>query len=219
MILGLVSFRANWQRKYISKWINLGLRKYEIEQRLSKIIDFSGVGNFLDTPVKRYSSGMIIRLGFSIAAHLEPDILITDEVLAVADLNFREKSLNKLMQISDSGKTIIFVSHNLNSVRKLCKTAVLLHKGRLLLKDNVENVISEYISLNKKAVSFIDNSEKNTSIEPIKVINSKVINSDQSSKEIFSVTDKIGISFTFKVMREDIFTKPCFKFHVHILIH
>ena len=98
----------------------LGLRKYEIEERLSQIIDFSGVDDFLDTPVKRYSSGMVIRLGFSVAAHLDPDILITDEVLAVADLEFREKSIKKLMSISDSGKTIIFVSHNLNSVKKDC---------------------------------------------------------------------------------------------------
>ena len=97
----------------------LGLRKYEIDERLSQIIDFSGVSDFLDTPVKRYSSGMVVRLGFSVAAHLDPDILITDEVLAVADLDFREKSLNKLKQISESGKTIIFVSHNLNSVKRL----------------------------------------------------------------------------------------------------
>tara|TARA_Y100000591_G_scaffold261818_1_gene234646 strand:+ start:2526 stop:3791 length:1266 start_codon:yes stop_codon:yes gene_type:complete len=198
----------------------LGLRKYEIEERLSKIIDFSGVNKFLDTPVKRYSSGMIIRLGFSIAAHLEPDILITDEVLAVADLNFREKSINKLMQISDSGKTIIFVSHNLNSVRKLCKTAILLDKGRLLLKENVDNVISEYISLNKKAVSFSNKSKKNIRIEPIKVIDSKAIISDQSSKEFFSVTEKIGLNFTFKVneRRDDIFIKVKLfsSSHVHV---
>ena len=82
----------------------LGLRKYEIDERLSQIIDFSGVGEFLDTPVKRYSSGMVVRLGFSVAAHLDPDILITDEVLAVADLDFRVKSLNKLKQISQSQK-------------------------------------------------------------------------------------------------------------------
>ena len=139
----------------------LGLRKFEIQERLSKIIEFSGINNFLDTPVKRYSSGMVIRLGFSVAAHLDPDILITDEVLAVADLDFREKSINKLMQISDSGKTIIFVSHNLNSVRSLCKTAILLDKGRLLLKDNVDNVISEYMALNKKTVSFLDKGNEN----------------------------------------------------------
>ena len=198
----------------------LGLRKYEIEERLSKIIDFSGVNKFLDTPVKRYSSGMIIRLGFSIAAHLEPDILITDEVLAVADLNFREKSINKLMQISNSGKTIIFVSHNLNSVRKLCKTAILLDKGRLLLKENVDNVISEYISLNKKAVSFSNKNKKKIRIEPIKVIDSKAIISDQSSKEFFSVTEKIGLNFTFKVneRRDDIFIKVKLfsSSHVHV---
>ena len=94
---------------------------------------------------------MVIRLGFSVAAHLDPDVLITDEVLAVADLEFREKSINKLMQISNSGKTIIFVSHNLNSVRRLCKTAILLDKGKLLLKDNVDNVISEYVSLKRKS--------------------------------------------------------------------
>ena len=102
----------------------------------------------------------------------------------------------------------------------MCKTAILLDKGRLLLKDNVDNVISEYISLNKKAVSFLDNSKKNISKEPIKVINSKVIHSDQSSKEIFSVTEKIGISFTFKVneKRDDIFIKVKLfsSSHVHV---
>ena len=187
----------------------LGLRKYEIEERLSQIIKFSGIDNFLDTPVKRYSSGMVIRLGFSVAAHLDPDILITDEVLAVADLDFREKSINKLKQISDSGKTIIFVSHNLNSVRRLCKTAILLDKGRLLLRDNVDNVISEYISLNKKVVSLLKSSKRDINIEPIEVIDSKIINSRELSKDVFPVTEKIGICFTFKVNEcsNDIFTK------------
>mgnify|MGYP001190976776 CR=1 FL=1 len=177
----------------------LGLRKYEIEERLSKIIEFSGVDNFLDTPVKRYSSGMVIRLGFSVAAHLDPDILITDEVLAVADLDFREKSIKKLMQISDSGKTIIFVSHNLNSVRRLCKTAILLDKGRLLLKDNVDNVMSEYISLNKKRLPLLNNIKKDQDISPIEVIDSKIIGSKRSTKDVFPVNEKIGINFVFKV--------------------
>ena len=177
----------------------LGLRKHEIDDRLSQIIDFSGVNDFLDTPVKRYSSGMVIRLGFSVAAHLDPDILITDEVLAVADLEFREKSIKKLMRISDSGKTIIFVSHNLNSIRRLCKTAVLLDRGRLLLKDNVDNVISEYISLNKKTLSPINYSEKNKNLEPVEVINSKIISSNKKTKEIFPVTEKIGITFFFNI--------------------
>tara|TARA_B100001248_G_scaffold236085_1_gene199276 strand:+ start:865 stop:2127 length:1263 start_codon:yes stop_codon:yes gene_type:complete len=177
----------------------LGLRKYEIEDRLSQIIDFSGIDDFLDTPVKRYSSGMVIRLGFSVAAHLDPDILITDEVLAVADLDFREKSIKKLMHISDSGKTIIFVSHNLNSVRRLCKTAILLDKGQLLLKDNVDNVISEYISLNKKRSSSIHNIGKSDTLKPVELIDSKVISIDYNIQEIFSVTEKIGITFFFNV--------------------
>ena len=162
----------------------LGLRKYEIEERLSQIIEFSGVDDFLDTPVKRYSSGMVIRLGFSVAAHLDPDILITDEVLAVADLEFREKSIKKLMSISDSGKTIIFVSHNLSSVRRLCKTAILLDKGRLLLKDNVDNVISEYISINKKRSSSIYSLQKSKKLKPVEIIDSKIISFDKT-KEIF----------------------------------
>ena len=141
----------------------------KLKERLSQIIEFSGVDNFLDTPVKRYSSGMVIRLGFSVAAHLDPDILITDEVLAVADLEFREKSIKKLMSISDSGKTIIFVSHNLNSIRKLCKTAILLDRGRLLLKDNVENVISEYISINKKRSSSIYTLEKSNEFKTCRI--------------------------------------------------
>ena len=177
----------------------LGLRKYEIEDRLSQIIDFSGIDDFLDTPVKRYSSGMVIRLGFSVAAHLDPDILITDEVLAVADLDFREKSIKKLMHISDAGKTIIFVSHNLNSVRRLCKTAILLDKGRLLLKDKVDNVISEYISLNKKRSSSYNNFEKSDTLKPVELIDSKIISIDYNKKEIFPVTEKIGITFFFNV--------------------
>ena len=198
----------------------LGLRKYEIEERLTNIVNFSGVNKFIDTPVKRYSSGMIIRLGFSVAAHLEPDILITDEVLAVADLNFREKSIKKLMQISNSGKTIIFVSHNLSSVRKLCETAILLDKGRLLLKDNVDNVISEYISLNKKSVSYLNNSVGNTDIDPVKLIDSKIISSQQSSNDIIPVTEKIAISLTFKVNqpKDDVFVKLKLfsSSHVHV---
>ena len=186
----------------------LGLRKYEIEERLNQIIDFSGVDDFLDTPVKRYSSGMVIRLGFSVAAHLDPDVLITDEVLAVADLEFREKSINKLMQISNSGKTIIFVSHNLNSVRRLCKTAILLDKGKLLLKDNVDNVISEYVSLKKKKFSIINkNTEQN--FESIEVMDVKIINSNALPKDVFSVSEKIGLNFTFKVnkIRNNLHTK------------
>ena len=188
----------------------LGLRKYEIDERLSQIIDFSGVNDFLDTPVKRYSSGMVVRLGFSVAAHLDPDILITDEVLAVADLDFREKSLNKLKQISESGKTIIFVSHNLNSVKRLCETGILMDKGKVLLKDKVENVISEYMSLNKQKVLITNNSKNFEELkENVDLIKIKIICKDQLTKDIYPVTEKIGISFVFKVNKilKDVYIK------------
>ena len=199
----------------------LGLRKYEIDNRLNRIIDFSGIREFLDTPVKRYSSGMVIRLGFSIAAHLDPDILITDEVLAVADLDFREKSISKLMQISNSGKTIIFVSHNLNSVRKLCDTAILLDKGKLLLKDKIDNVILEYISLNKKTIAVRNSFIGDEYLDPVKVINANIVNEDKKSKDVFLVTEKIGVVFTFEIKEKikDLFTKVQLfsSTHVHIL--
>ena len=187
----------------------LGLRKYEIDNRLNRIINFSGIGDFLDTPVKRYSSGMVVRLGFSIAANLDPDILITDEVLAVADLDFREKSIKKLMSISNSGKTIMFVSHNLNSVRKLCDTAILLDRGRLLLKDNIDNVISEYISLNKKIIPAMKTAMADSSIEPVKINSVKIVNNKKKTKDVFLVTEKIGIVLGYEVKEKmkNLYTK------------
>jgi len=108
----------------------MGLRKWEIDKKLDEIIDFAGVEKYLDTPVKRYSSGMYVRLAFAVAAHLEPDILIVDEVLAVGDAEFQNKCLGKMNDVSKSGdRTIIFVSHQLNSIERLCKKSFLMQKG------------------------------------------------------------------------------------------
>jgi lipopolysaccharide transport system ATP-binding protein len=108
----------------------MGLRKWEIDKKLDEIIDFAGVEKYLDTPVKRYSSGMYVRLAFAVAAHLEPDILIVDEVLAVGDAEFQKKCLGKMKDVSKSGdRTIIFVSHHLNSVERLCGKSFLMKNG------------------------------------------------------------------------------------------
>jgi len=125
----------------------LGMRKKEIQNKFDQIVAFSGVEQFLDTPVKRYSSGMYVRLAFSVAAHLEPDILIVDEVLAVGDTDFQKKSLGKMEEIShDKGRTVLFVSHNLDSIRKLCNKVVLLEKGKVKrVGTNVDEIIDEYI--------------------------------------------------------------------------
>ena len=110
----------------------LGMSRAEIKRKFDEIVDFSGVEKFIDTPVKRYSSGMKVRLAFSVAAHLEPDILLIDEVLAVGDAAFQRKCLGKMEEVSGEGRTVLFVSHNMGSIGKLCPTAILLEEGRLV---------------------------------------------------------------------------------------
>lgn len=122
----------------------LGLGRSEINRQFDAIVDFSGVEAFLDTPLKHYSSGMQLRLAFAVAAHLEPEILVIDEVLAVGDSVFQKKCIAKMTEVSNSGRTIIFVSHNLKVVRNLCRNGVLLNNGQQLLKGNIEEVVDTY---------------------------------------------------------------------------
>lgn len=123
----------------------LGMTKVEIKRNFDAIVAFAEVEKFLDTPVKRYSSGMYVRLAFAVSAHLEPEILIIDEVLAVGDTVFQKKCLDKMLEASDQGKTILFVSHNLSSIRTLCSRAILLDKGRLIYSGGVEETIDNYL--------------------------------------------------------------------------
>jgi lipopolysaccharide transport system ATP-binding protein len=131
----------------------LGMKKTEILAKFDEIVDFSGVEAFIDTPVKRYSSGMYVRLAFAVAAHLEPDILIVDEVLAVGDADFQKKCLGKMNDASSkSGRTVIFVSHNLQAVNNLCTNALWLEKGSVRSIGNTKSVVNEYLStLHKKS--------------------------------------------------------------------
>ena len=122
----------------------LGMTKREIVQKLDEIVEFSGIKRYIDTPVKRYSSGMRVRLGFSVAAHLEPEILLIDEVLAVGDQEFQNKCLGKMDDISKSGRTILFVSHNLDSIRQLCTKAVYLKDGEIQSIGETTKIVSEY---------------------------------------------------------------------------
>ena len=124
----------------------LGMRRSEIRTKLDQIIEFSEVGEFIDTPVKRYSSGMYVRLAFAVAAHLEPEILIVDEVLAVGDSQFQAKCLTKIRSLATGGRTVLFVSHNLSTVSNLCSTGVLLQSGRLLEKGSAKTIVDRYIS-------------------------------------------------------------------------
>jgi lipopolysaccharide transport system ATP-binding protein len=125
----------------------LGMRKFEIDKHFDAIVDFSGVEKFLDTPLKRYSSGMQLRLAFAVAAHLEPEILVIDEVLAVGDAEFQKKCLGKMEEVSKSGRTVLFVSHNMGVISELCQKGILLNSGKLLMHDNIETVLDKYNTL------------------------------------------------------------------------
>ena len=136
-----------------------GLNREEIENKIEEIIHFSGVKKFIDTPVKRYSSGMHVRLGFAVAANLDPDILVVDEVLAVGDAYFQKKALQRMKELKEEEKkrTIIFVSHNLQSVESLCTRAILLSKGKIVYDGKPSDTIREYLSFQKNDVkSFVN---------------------------------------------------------------
>jgi lipopolysaccharide transport system ATP-binding protein len=123
----------------------MGLRKWQIDERLDEIIDFGGVEQYLDTPVKRYSSGMYVRLAFAVAAHLEPDILIVDEVLAVGDIEFQQKCLGKMRDSSNQkGRTVLFVSHNMDSIKQLCSKGIYLANGQLQSIGDIKSIIENY---------------------------------------------------------------------------
>ena len=124
----------------------LGMKKSEIARQFDAIIDFSGTAQFLDTPVKRYSSGMYVRLAFAVAAHLNPEILIVDEVLAVGDAEFQKKCLGKMQDVADSGRTVLFVSHNMGVVAELCRTAILMAKGRVETIGDADKVVRSYLA-------------------------------------------------------------------------
>ena len=123
----------------------LGMRKKEIDKKLDAIIDFSGIEKFIETPVKRYSSGMRVRLAFAVAAHLEPEILLIDEVLAVGDVRFQQKCLKKMEEVGQHGRTVFFVSHNMPSVTRLCSRTILLENGRIIADGNSHDVVSNYL--------------------------------------------------------------------------
>jgi len=123
----------------------LGMTKAEIRRKFDEIVEFSECATFIDTPVKRYSSGMYVRLAFAVAAHLEPEILIVDEVLAVGDAQFQNKCLGKMGEVSRGGRTVLFVSHNMGAVRRLCRTAVLLDGGKVLAIENAETAVGLYL--------------------------------------------------------------------------
>ena len=136
----------------------LGMTKAEIRKKFDEIVDFAGVERYMDTPVKRYSSGMYVRLAFAVAAHLEPEILIVDEVLAVGDAQFQKKCIGKMQDVSKHGRTVLFVSHNMGAVSKLCQRCIMLKKGTTVASGSPGSVIGAYIrDCSPPAISTLEN--------------------------------------------------------------
>ncbi|WP_194778171.1 ABC transporter ATP-binding protein [Pararhodonellum marinum] len=178
----------------------LGMTKQEIRSKLDEIIAFSGVEQHIDTPVKRYSSGMYVRLAFAVAAHLEPEILVVDEVLAVGDADFQKKCLGKMRDVSrNDGRTVLFVSHSLQAVKNLCDRALWLDQGRLMDMGEVTNVVNQYAS-NKKALQWLkefSGPDEAIGNQWAKVKKAQIIPQLSSPDEIFDIRTPIKVVFQF----------------------
>jgi lipopolysaccharide transport system ATP-binding protein len=175
----------------------LGMTRAEVRMKFDEIIAFSGVEKFIDTPVKKYSSGMTVRLAFAVAAHLDPEILIIDEVLAVGDAEFQKKCLGKMQEVSVSeGRTVLFVSHNLGAVSQLCQKGILLENGCLKLHDNVSEVINYYYKSSQELNVILDRRENSDWSIKNHFISFKMINEKMEIMSEFKHTEKITLKIS-----------------------
>ena len=176
----------------------LGMSKKEITGKFDEIVDFSGVETYIDTPVKRYSSGMYVRLAFAVAAHLEPEILIVDEVLAVGDAEFQKKCLGKMQEVSTrDGRTILFVSHNMGAISSLCTSAILLERGLMKSSGSTDNIISQYLTTDNSLKPFqeFEDQDKEVYFKKIAIHSGK----DESASNELDVRYPVTIKFSYKV--------------------
>jgi lipopolysaccharide transport system ATP-binding protein len=183
----------------------LGMRRREIDRKFDEIIDFSGVEKFIDTPIKRYSTGMRVRLAFSVAAHLEPEILLVDEVLSVGDALFQKKSLGKMKSVAQQGRTVLFVSHQMDAVRALCSRAILLADGQVAADGETDPIVNRYMEIAKEDIqgslwrgAGILGSED----QGMTLLSISVQDSDGNIKGEFEETEAIHISISYRLDKE-----------------
>ncbi len=180
----------------------LGMSQAEIKLKFDEIVDFSEVEKFLDTPVKRYSSGMYVRLAFAIAAHLEPEILIVDEVLAVGDAQFQRKCLGKMDAVGREGRTVLFVSHNMAAVRALCSRAILMKNGRVVKDDEIETAIGSYLSDGEMSDASIVWNEQNAPQSPeIRFVKAYILNEEGEPTSLIDCRKEFSIVVEYKVLK------------------
>jgi lipopolysaccharide transport system ATP-binding protein len=198
----------------------LGMSRVEIKRKFDEIVDFAEIERFLDTPVKRYSSGMYVRLAFSVAAHLEPEILVVDEVLAVGDIEFQKKCLGKMDDAAKTGKTVLFVSHNMTAVQNLCNKALLLRSGELDLLGKTELVIPKYLKesqnehtkkwvsgyheLSEPRMAFFSLSIKDHNNTPSNILSPNKLFSVEIRYEVYKTINKLRIALRFDLISGEI---------------
>jgi lipopolysaccharide transport system ATP-binding protein len=177
----------------------LGMTKKEITSKLDEIIDFSGCGRYIDTPVKRYSSGMTVRLAFAVAAFLEPEILVIDEVLAVGDAEFQKKAIGKMQDISrGEGRTVLFVSHNMAAVKQLCTRGIVLENGGIKFEGNIDDAVKEYLQDNLKNDNYF--AEENVEVKKDAFFKEiKIIDEEGKNRKVFFYEEPISIFFKLKI--------------------
>lgn len=179
----------------------LGMTRREIRVKFDEIVSFSGIEQYIDTPVKRYSSGMFVRLAFAVAAHLDPDIMIVDEVLAVGDVEFHKKAIQKMKEVSrGDGRAVLFVSHNLSSIKYLCNRAILLNQGKIYYEGGVDDTIEKYLQ-----TTVVNNKVRETIISDDGKIRLKMpywMNERDEIVKYFSWGEKIRLRFEFEFIKE-----------------
>ena len=183
----------------------LGMHKAEIQRKFDEIVDFAEVEKFLDTPVKQYSSGMYVKLAFAVAAHMEPEILIVDEVLAVGDSAFQKKCLGKMEDVGNDGRTILFVSHNMSTIQKLCSTGLFLQSGEILFQGEIKKTIDLYLDSNKQMIKSENLRERKyrQGTGRVKIVNFYIINRWGERQEILSPGEDYTFVMEYETSKSD----------------
>ena len=181
----------------------LGMKKAEIDRKFDGIVDFAEIGKFIDTPVKRYSSGMYVRLAYAVSAHLEPDILLLDEVLSVGDLSFQRKCMQHAKRLQDSGATILFVSHNMFTIKSMCKRAIYLSGGQVFLDGSVEEAINLYEQEGASSTpSWAVNALGPASSWPIHITDMELFSEEGRPRTLFEYGERMRVHIKFKALQK-----------------
>jgi lipopolysaccharide transport system ATP-binding protein len=182
------------------------MTKTEVARKFDEIVDFAGVEKFIDTPVKRYSSGMYVRLAFAVAAHLDPEILVVDEVLAVGDAEFQKKCLGKMGEVARGGRTVLFVSHNMGVIRSICPKTLLFDKGIIYFSGETNSAVDKYLSgefssIGQDGQVIWDSAEKAPGNDEIQLKKVRLLDSNENIKSVFDYFSPIIMEFTFNITK------------------